>query len=368
MNKLPPEILTDIVTIACASHYPAVRPISLVSRLWNDVSRPFHFTSLAISGEYQLLKVGSYFESQCQQPGTSRGEGKTPLFAPAQHTRPPVGALFLSITEVQGTIPGPRWSIARKMLTPLSKSRGSKRRSHAYGDDSTDIGTLKSATMAILAALAPTLRLLVIRIDPLQFSRAIAEPFPLLNDLVLWGESQPICFAAESLPQLRRIHIVTRRVHAGDLWDWLASRIGEPGTSMTQMRLTHISSARLLSEMIQTQLHIASSGGPLAHARDLASKARLLPRLHRIYVQPWIPPRGNAMAMQAALMVAELLRIASADRDGKRFVLLEQTDYDGASAFEDWKDLLEGGPGPWIAVEGDRNKVSKLESKIHLCA
>ncbi|EIN08740.1 hypothetical protein PUNSTDRAFT_113398 [Punctularia strigosozonata HHB-11173 SS5] len=102
--------------------------------------------------------------------------------------------------------------------------------------------------------------------------------------------------------------------------------------------------------MLYAQLRIPNKVLQQPDVQYLARKAELLPRLRRIYVQPWIPSRGNPSALQAGRMANELSRVASADRTGARFVLMEQSMYDGEATFEDWKNCIEGGRGPWREV------------------
>ncbi|KAG6885155.1 hypothetical protein C0993_005518, partial [Termitomyces sp. T159_Od127] len=278
MNLCPPEIHSYICQLACLDDGRTVRALSLVSRYFRQISRPFLYQSLFISGSERIAALDSALQ-------------KTP-----SHLRL-VRHLFLSTHKNDGS------------ATHTPKAT-----------DSADSASI----LRILSTCAPTLETLsFVSLSPsigtLTISRLFRTAFPHLEELFISG-FYPFPSAPGKLPALQRLHLHGNRNPHGLLE---AGVLDEACPSLTHLRVSGLSMATTFA----LELQAAFKGD------DESPFPSRLPRsLRCVAVQPAAPQlqvsgKGAANLARDEMMMMQLEKLEVPE--GIEFTLLPKPLVDG---------------------------------------
>ncbi|KAF8079213.1 hypothetical protein FPV67DRAFT_1467917 [Lyophyllum atratum] len=297
IHLCPPEIHSYICQLACLDDGRTVRALSLVSQYLREISRPFLYQSLAISGPNKISILASKLE-------------RTPAHLRSIHH------LFIS------TQPTPGESNHEPINPPNTAE--------------------STAILRILTFAAPTLETLSFVSSPATSTPAISRLFrtyfPRLRELSISG-FYPFPSSPGKMPSLERLHLHGNRNPHGLL--------ETGGLEQTCPALTHIRVSGLSTAVsFALELHEAFSG-----IETSPFPSKLPPRVHYVAVQPAppLPPSGKPAAANARdqLMVEQLK--AAKSPQGVIFSLLARTNthIPDESFRRDWIDRLEGREGCW---------------------
>ncbi|CDO76825.1 hypothetical protein BN946_scf185033.g22 [Trametes cinnabarina] len=175
MNALPLELHSQIFEFACTDDGKTARSLALVSRYVHDVSVPYRYQSLSISGLKQMKKL------------------VTRLNVTPHHLRR-IRHLFLS-----------DWTHDR-----------TKERVVATSDEARDTYELESTiALRIITLAAPTVETLAVVVaspfsGPSLLGSLFSTPMPQLTDLAVHG-FYPFPHAPRSMPRLEHLHLSGNR-------------------------------------------------------------------------------------------------------------------------------------------------------------
>jgi hypothetical protein len=297
LNSCPPELHSYICELACLDDGSTVRALSLVSKYFREIARPFLYQSVAISGLDKIALLVAKLDS-------------TP-----SHLRQ-IRHLFIT--------------------------------DHAAGKQPYNVGPPNGSDSAniirILSLAAPTAETLsFISRSPATSTAAIAQlfrlTFPRLRDLTVSG-FYPF-LTAKPMPSLERLHLHGNRNPHGLLQ---MGGLDDACPSLTHLRVSGLSMA--LSFALELQE---------AFSDDNTSPfpSTLSPHIRQLLVQPapTLPASGKPAAAHAReqLMMDQLSKLKAPN--GVRFEVLGRPEGDALydSFRRDWQARLEGGEGCWIS-------------------
>ncbi|KAG6917379.1 hypothetical protein DXG01_002758 [Tephrocybe rancida] len=294
MNVIPPELHSYIFQLACLDDGRTVRALSLVSKYFREVSRPFLYQSLSISGSAQITTLASVFQNT------------------APHLRT-VRHLFLS--------------------THTNSADA------AYPPKPKPIDTADSAAiLKIISLSAPTLETLSFvsaspSMSTMHISRLFRTSFPSLRELSISG-FYPFPTAPGKMPRLERLHLHGNRNPHGLLEGGV---LDEACPSLTHLRVSGLSMAITFARELQEAF---------AGDDESAFPAKLPSHVRHVVVQPApaLPESGKMAASlpRDALMMAQLQGLQPPQ--GLAFSLLPRAESDGpyVTFRRDWSDRLVG--------------------------
>ncbi|KAG5351030.1 hypothetical protein C0989_008225 [Termitomyces sp. Mn162] len=290
MNLCPPEIHSYICQLACLDDGRTVRALSLVSKYFRQISRPFLYQSLSISGSAQITALDSVLQ-------------KTP-----PHLRL-VRHLFLSTHE------NDTYVTHTPKITDAADS---------------------ASILRILTICAPTLETLSFvalsaSVGTVAISRLFRTSFPWLRELSISG-FYPFPSAPGKLPSLQSLHLHGNRNPHGLLQ---AGGLDEACPSLTRLHVSGLSMATSFTLELQA-----------AFAGDDESPfpSKLPSRLRHVVIQPASPPpvsgKDTANIARDEMMMAHLEKLDPPQ--GMDFTLLPRISTDRSyDAFKrEWSDRL----------------------------
>ncbi|KAG6893693.1 hypothetical protein C0992_008992 [Termitomyces sp. T32_za158] len=290
INLFPPEIHSHICQLACQDDGRTVRALSLVSKYFRQISRPYFYQSLSISGSAQITALDL-----------------------ALKTTPPhlrlVRHLFLSTHK----------NDASATHTPKAT-------------DSTDSASI----LRILSLCAPTLETLsFVSLSPsigtLAISRLFRTSFPHLRELSISG-FYPFPSAPGKMPSLQRLHLHGNRNPHGLLE---AGVLDEACPSLTHLRVSGLSMATTFA----LELQAAFKGDD-----ESPFPSKLPGGLRCVTVQPapclQVSAKGAANMARDQMMMTQLEKLEIPE--GIEFTLLPRPSIDGPSEVfrREWSDRL----------------------------
>ncbi|KAG6856826.1 hypothetical protein H0H87_000303 [Tephrocybe sp. NHM501043] len=301
MNLFPPELHSYICNLACIDDGQTVRALSLVSKYFCEISRPFLYQSLSISGSIQITTLA---------------------------------------TTLQNTAPHLR-SIRHLFLSTHSKNADASPTPKA-----TDVAD-SAAILRILSFSAPTLETLSFvsgssSMGTMSISRLFRTSFPRLRELSISG-FYPFPSAPGKMPRLERLHLHGNRNPHGLLQ---AGGLDEACPSLTHLRVSGLSMA---VSFVQELREAFTGEDDLPFASKLPSSVRC------VVVQPAGVPvasEKSSAAMQARESVTNNARDevmmshlkALQPPQSVVYTLLPRAEADGpyVTFRREWSDRLEG--------------------------
>jgi hypothetical protein len=312
MNTCPPEIHSYICQLACTDNGQTVRSLTLVSKYFSDVARPFLYQSIAITRLDQIV------------PLLARLEG-------IPHHMRHIRHLFVSDDHKNSPSPG----VIKRRLAEAEKT----------------------SIIHVLVIAAPTLESLTLSASCTVTSTSLIGGlfnivFPRLVELTVVGY-YPFPHIPNSLPRLERLHLRGNRNPHGLLQfgtlDAVCPRLTHLRVSDLSMAVSFIDELKdaLTCRLADTDANAASS-----------VYAGKLPRhVSHVVIQPCPEPikKGHRSSyLKDQIMAERLAKFAlnGVDVGAKyvRYVLLERSAPDevqSESVRHDWSDRLDGGDGCW---------------------
>jgi len=302
MKSCPPELHSYICQLAGQDDGRTIRALSLVSKYFKEITAPYAYQSLSISGPEQINKLASKLES-------------TPLHL--RHIR----HLFLSDA------------------VPNKPHRTSEGESHAPNS---------TATTRILALAAPTLESLTfISSNPATNTQSISRlfrlSFPHLRELSVSG-FYPFPSLPGKFPRLTHLHLHGNRNPHGLLQ---LGGLDEVCPSLTHLRVSGLSMAVSFAQELEEAFRCDEETTALF-------PSRLPPHVECVVVQPGSPgPAGkltSAISLKREQVMNERFATVKAlATKGIKFVVMEGSEVEPLleTLKRDWVDRLEGSEGGW---------------------
>lgn len=337
MDKLPVEILQNIVTLACTDGGATGRALRLVSRYICDVSASSEYHSITVVGREQMTAFLSRVKRDERACGSVRH-------------------LFLSDSTAQARragLPDITWLDERgrfsKMFALVKVAAGCNR-SLEYGKRARAAAEkgVNDAVHDILEHVAPTLRSLSLHMRVARRFSVVPVHLPLLEDLTLdvpsaLKEHAGICAASdfhqptETLRSLSRLHLVHDH------------RWGRPYMP-TVPPVSHL----------RLSLTVADDGNRPFVASFGTVEAQLPPAIRDVVLRP-VPAddrftRPEKMPLDLGTLHTDIYELTRDMQDDDGFTDMHgdvyyhsdaESYYDLDEACEDWKDQIEGGEGCW---------------------
>jgi len=311
MNTCPTELHSYICQLACADDGHTSRSISRVSKYFNNVSRPFRYQIIAISGIDQGIELATRLET-------------IPI-----HMRR-IRHLFISDRS------------SRKIDRQITKRICDLER---------------NSTIRLLKLAAPTVETLTFHTScPATSTSLIAAlfniVFPQLVELVVIGY-YPFPHVPGTMPRLKRMHLRGNRNPHG-LLHMDSLRIVCP--NLTHLRVSGLSMAISFVEELAEALKKSDGRDDDGDSTSLFAP-RLPPRIRTLMVQPGPAPsmsgRIGECFLKDQMMIERLTDLVGAAGNTKavRFVLCERDTQDGSYTYErarwDWSQRMNGSEDDW---------------------
>jgi hypothetical protein len=302
MNACPPELHSYICQLAGQDDGGTIRALSLVSRYFNAIARPYIYQSLSISGPEQINTLSYKLVS-------------TPLHL--RHIR----HLFLSD------------GVSNK---PQRTSEGTSRAPNP------------TAITRILTLAAPTLESLTfISSNPTTSTQLISRLFrlscPHLRELTVSG-FYPFPSFPGKFPRLTHLHLHGNRNPHGLLQ---LGGLDEVCPSLTHLRVSGLSMAVSFAHELEEAFKCDEENTTLF-------PSRLPPHVECVVVQPGSPgPAGKlssaTLHKREKVMNERLAAVKALATKGIRFVIMEGSEVESLleTLKRDWVGRLEGGHGGW---------------------
>ncbi|KAF5385359.1 hypothetical protein D9615_001019 [Tricholomella constricta] len=300
MKLCPPEIHSYICELACLDDGRAVQALSLVSRYFRDIARPFLYQSLSISGSDKISMLASELETT------------PPHLRSMRH-------LFISTHPTSGKLNN----------EPTIPSTGLE----------------STAILRILTLAAPTLETLsFVSASPAMstssISRLFRTSFPRLRELSVAG-FYPFPSSPGKMPSLERLHLHGNRNPHGLLQ---MGGLDEACPSLTHLRVSGLS----MAVSFALELQEAFSG-----VETSPFPSKLPPGVRHVVLEPAppfpFPASGKPAASHARdqLMMEQLEDLTPPQ--GVEFSLLARADaHIPCDTFRrDWIERLDGTEGCW---------------------
>ncbi|KDQ62680.1 hypothetical protein JAAARDRAFT_189972 [Jaapia argillacea MUCL 33604] len=348
MDRCPTEIIEQILRLACSDDGTTGRSLSLVSHYISQLSYPFHWHSLSLSGLAQTSSFASILQTQ----------------PPSQPPRP---ILHLFLSDLPASEAHDRWNRAQEGITieDLYQKEESERKSWLV------------AQSAVLAYAAPTLQTFAfLSFDPRNSALRVAEllksSFPLLTELTIrvpplqpLYASPPIDLlntAATSLATYDKRHLLPKLSHLHvvcDFRDFTAprSRLRAISSHVTHLRLSGILKAplaqKLHSELSERGIvpSVVYSPTSFTYTADRVTWDPLLPpSIQHLVMQPASPDYCKIWGFEDGEAVIHMLQALADEADNERFLVLSprgKKSYGYTEAKEDWESRISGGGGCW---------------------
>lgn len=305
MRNFPPELHSYICQLASLDDGSTSQALSLVSRYFNEIARPYIYQSLAVTGPEQLSTLASKLET-------------TP-----PHLRQ-VRHLFLSDQTSTNT---PDHKLKPENTSP----------------------TDPNIVTRILTLVAPTLETLTfVSSNPATSTNSIARLFrlffPRLRELSLSG-FYPYPSLPRRFPRLTHLHLNGNRNPHGLLQ---LGGLDEAFPSLTHLHVSGLSMAVSFAQELQEAFCGVDEPTTLF-------SSRLPPHVEHVIVQPGSPgPAGKLStttlhSRRQKIMKEQLAAAKASMTKGIKLDVLDESQAGSLSdAFKrDWLDRLEGGCGGW---------------------
>lgn len=303
MNSFPTELHCYICQLACTDDGHTARFLTRVSHYFRDVSKPFQFQSLAITGFDQMLEL------------LSRLETTPPHMRRIRH-------LFLSDQSPQCS-------------------------NHLPAKCTADME--KSSIIRILSYAAPTLETLTFfgscpSTSTSNIASIFGIVFPNLAELNIVGY-YPFPHLPGGMPRLERLHLRGNRNPHGLLQ---MGNLDVACPKLTHLRISGLTMAMSFAQELEEAL---TSDG---HALPGLFAPKLPPNIRSIVIQPTAVPsissRRGTSSLKERVMMERLQRLASGNGKGVQYTLVESTPPECSSdaARHEWIERLAGRDGCWV--------------------
>ncbi|KAH9927085.1 uncharacterized protein BXZ73DRAFT_90787 [Epithele typhae] len=360
LERLPPEIWHDILSYACTDGGATGRALALTSRFFHEQSHECRLHSV----QFRTITRSAIFLRSHRDPR----ECKIRNFFYKPH-----------LSDIERHIALEDLTIARQGLF----------QSLLHNQDIRD----GRGTAAVLALAARHLRTLSIAYHKLSTPIPLFQHFPKLQELSVWnhplaehpvldslllgGESieanvhRPLC------PSLKRLHVIL--TDSDMSFQTILRRLPDlASTSLTHLRLSGVTYTEdALSDVLAAMLgvpaplplreRIRAPGDAASRAGPVVPDGATFPNL-RFLVISAVQPRfdeeaGPEVARKWTGMLGllrELERTCKRVR-GMRMVVLERSwmrkPVWGVRMQRDWEDRMLGGPGCWVVSEAEESKI-----------
>ncbi|KAG6852205.1 hypothetical protein C0991_002017 [Blastosporella zonata] len=244
MNVFPPELHSYICELACHDDGRTVRALSLVSKYFREISRPFLYQSLSISGSIQIIALASALQNT------------VPHLRSVRH-------LFLSTHSKNDVTPTPKATDAADTAAILR------------------ILTLSASTLETLSFVSGSPSM-----GTMSISRLFRTSFPRLRELAISG-FYPFPSAPGKMPRLERLHLHGNRNPHGLLQ---AGGLDEACPSLTHLRVSGLSMAVTFAVELR-EAFAGSDQSPFS--------SKLPSSLRHVDVQPVGPPTTSGKGTAA---------------------------------------------------------------------
>lgn len=302
MISFPPELHAYIFAFACSDGGYTVKALSLVSKYFRDVARPYLYQSLSLSGVDQIMVAASKLENT------------PPHLRQIQH-------LFIS-------------------------DESQRRNDHQLGKHICDMEA--NSIMRILTLAAPTLRTLAFvttcpSTGTSLIGRLFRISFPSLMELTISG-FYPFPSLPGKMPMLERLHLNGNRNPHGLLQ---ADVLENVCPSLTHLRVSGLAMAASFALELEESLK----------ADELTMfPSNLPPRMQEILIQPASPPpissKPSTAQLKDRLMMTRLEEAeCSSSATSVRVSILPRREAEMIpnDARQEWFSRLHGGNGCWAS-------------------
>ncbi|GJE99617.1 hypothetical protein PsYK624_158880 [Phanerochaete sordida] len=335
MNHFAIETWLQVLKLACTDGGYTGRSLSLVCRKMRDIVEPIRFQTVSLVDAKKLKAFVRIIDARN-------------MSASIHHL------LIFTNPRTEGDDKG----------RPISVD---------YPEEQRRVAELRQIIDKLLSVAAPHVRTLVIQ----EFRYHLLSSdftFPVLHDLTIDEADFDSLPDRSHFPSLRRLHVSSySAVRERDFWSALAHF----APALTHLSLSGVSQDTEISSYLRVLLRIPAGkwpdnlvilgadseyGADICPADDgdseAAAVAERLPVLRHVVVQPldyqnqydgWC----GTGRLKHAVMMKGLRSIAEASARGegvgKLRLMPEGLEYAFGDAWEDWRDLMDGGVGPWAS-------------------